>query len=259
MRPRRLGARRRRRPRALGRHGGLCRLRDGVGKHASAARVHAAERGAASTSTISSPSRRRAAACCARRREDRRQRVIVPPMRRRLRGGLPCRACLLRAGAQPLHAPRRLRRGGRSELLKEMSVEATALVRPARAGMATSSAPAFMRYVGQGTRSRSCCPARVRGHGCGGAARGLRARLCRAVRAPHPQCRHRDPELVGPGIDRGQSCRAAGCCTGRAVAKAGRPAAVFDGRSGRATEVPVYAPVPAAGSAICRAGDRRRG
>src|SRR5229473_2493203 len=112
---RRAGTRRGRRPRPFDRDGGLCRLRNGVGEHG-----ECCPRACGRTRRRGQPvqshrlRRRRAIACRARGREDRRQaRDRAAQCRRRLGSGLPRRSRLIRAGAQPLHAPRRFRRGGR--------------------------------------------------------------------------------------------------------------------------------------------------
>ena len=149
-----------------------------------------------------------------------------------------------------------------SELLKEMSAEATALVAPGCARHGDLRAPHGLHALcrpGPRDRGRAAAAAPA-GVGRPGAARGLRARLRRAVRAPHPQRRHRDPELVGPGLDRGQAAGKAGRGARRAAAQAGRQAAGVrrpqrphhrgSGLSPRG---------PAAGQRLPGAGHRRRG
>ena len=75
----------------------------------------------------------------------------------------------------------------------------------------------------------------------------------------HIPNRHRDPELVGPGLDRGQAAGKQGAAPAvpQPVPVGKRP--VFDGRSGRTTEVPVYRREAAARQCLPGAGDRRRG
>ena len=172
------------------------------------------------------------------------KRVIVPPNAGVGSAvGFLAAPVVLRAGAQPLHAARRVRcrRGQRAPERDERRGHG-----PGRAGCARHGdlrAPHRLHALcrpGPRDRGRAAAAAPA-GVGRPGAARGLRARLRRAVRAPHPQCRHRDPELVGPGLDRGASCRQSRarrppCRMPVPVGK--RP--VFDGRSGRTTEVPVY-------------------
>ena len=126
----------------------------------------------------------------------------------------------------------------------EMSAEATRAGRAGRARRGDLRAPRRLHALcrpGPRDRGRAAAAATCTADDAPGAARGLRARLRRAVRAPHPQCRDRDPELVGPGLDRGEAAGRA-AARRRAVPRPCRSASapVFDGRSGRTTEVPVY-------------------
>ena len=148
-----------------------------------------------------------------------------------------------------------------SRLLKEMRAEATALVVPGARGMATfERRMAFMRYVGQGHEITVVLPQRALAATDAEALRGPTSATMPRCSSATPQCRDRDPELVGPGIDRGRAARAAGCRTGRAIAKAGRPAAgVRRSQRSRHRSAGLPPQVPAAGQRICRAGDRRRG
>ena len=102
---------------------------------------------------------------------------------------------------------------------------------------------AFMRYVGQGheitVELPPAAPCRASD------AKSLRDAYERdyaALFERHiPQCRHRDPELVGPGLGPRPTLPARQGA--QPAAPPPRPVgtrAVFDGRSGRTTDVPVY-------------------
>ena len=211
---------------------------------ASAARVHAAERGAAVNQYNLIAFGGGAPLHAARVAEKIGvRRVIVPP-----NAGVGSAVGFLAAPVSYELVRSRYMRldafdaAAASELLKEMSAEATALVVPGARGLATfERRMAFMRYVGQGHEITVELPQRALQASDAEALRdGLRARLCRAVRTPHPQCRHRDPELVGPGLDRGHAAGAQGAAPAAPAPKPVGKRAVFDGRSGRTTDMPVY-------------------
>ena len=98
---------------------------------------------------------------------------------------------------------------GASALLAEMSRDARALVEPgARGAPVTERRIAYMRYVGQGHEITVPLPVRdLDGGRCRDAARDLRARVFGAVPPPDPGRRDRGAELVGADFDQGRAAR----------------------------------------------------
>ena len=132
---------------------------------------------------------------------------------------------------------------GASALLAEMST------RCARAGRAGRARRAGHRAA---ARLHALCRAGARDHGaaagarsdsgrCRDAARGIRARIFGAVQAPDPRRRDRGAELVGADLDAGA---AAGARSPQAAEKRAPPPdgsrAFFDGRAGGTIDVPLY-------------------
>ena len=241
----RAGPRRGRGPRPVDRHGGLCRLRDGVGEHGEC-RPRACGRARRRGQPVQSDRlrRRRAAACRARRREDRRQaRDRAAQCRRRLGGGLPGRAGLLRAGAQPLHAPRRLRCRRRQRAPEGDERGGHGAGRAGRARPGDLRAPHGLHAL---------CRPGPRDHGRAAAAAPCRRRMPRRCATAYERDyaalfeRHIPNAAIEILSWSVQVSTEATLPARQGAAPAAPPPQpvgtrpVFDGRSGRTTDVPVY-------------------
>ena len=129
---------------------------------------------------------------------------------------------------------------GASALLDEMATEARALVEPGAGGAPVSERrQAFMRYVGQGHEiTVDAAGARSDGGRRRSAAPGLRDGLCGLVRAVDSRRRDRGAELVGAGDHR--AAQAVAHRRGAAPAPEPPARAFFDGRAAAVVEIPFY-------------------
>ena len=129
-----------------------------------------------------------------------------------------------------------------SRLLKEMSAEATALVVPGARGMATfERRMAFMRYVGQGHEITVVLPQRALAATDAEALRGAYERDYAALFERHIP--NAAIEILSWSVQVSTEAKLPAPQGAAPAAPSPKPLGkrpVFDGRSGRATEVPVY-------------------
>jgi N-methylhydantoinase A len=211
---------------------------------ASAARVHAAERGAAVNQYNLIAFGGGAPLHAARVAEKIGvRRVIVPP-----NAGVGSAVGFLAAPVSYELVRSRYMRldifdaAAASELLKEMSAEATALVVPGARGLATfERRMAFMRYVGQGHEITVELPQRPLVASDAGALREAYERNYAALFERHIP--NAAIEILSWSVQVSTEAKLPALQGAAPAAPAPKPAGkrpVFDGRSGRTTEVPVY-------------------